>query len=109
MSPALDVIVKVREDEKKKAVIEEMHKALGLLEDAFVKGLFWRRQWLGWLRVLEEVFKSKMIEEVKTPNLFKWALRFCSDDAVKDVMPQHDRLLEFVVNVFLPKFCLNSL
>ncbi|KAM7484313.1 hypothetical protein LguiA_000322 [Lonicera macranthoides] len=54
---------------------------------------------LAWLRVLEEVFKSEMIDEVKTPNLFKWALRFCSDDAVKDVMPRHDRLLEFVVNL----------
>ncbi|KAM7484312.1 hypothetical protein LguiA_000321 [Lonicera macranthoides] len=37
VSPALDVIAKVQEDEKKKAAIEEMQEALGLLEDAFVK------------------------------------------------------------------------
>lgn len=101
--------------------LQLMHEALGLLEDAIVKcskgkGFFGGDSigyvdmalgsLLAWLRVLEEVFKSEMINEVKTPNLFKWALRFCSDDAVKDVIPRHDRLLEFVVNVFLPKFTL---
>lgn len=119
MFPALNVSVKAREYEKKKEAVEEIREALALLEDAFVKcsegkGFFGGEcigyvdialgSLVGWLRVSEKVNESKMIDEGMTPNLFKWAVRFCSDDSVKDVMPQHDQLLEFAVNVFIPKF-----
>ncbi|KAG8366256.1 hypothetical protein BUALT_Bualt17G0057500 [Buddleja alternifolia] len=51
------------------------------------------------------IFKSlhgdleSLIDESKSPNLFKWAQDFCADDAVddavKDVLPETNKLMEF--------------
>ena len=96
--------------EAKKAAIEQLIEVLVLLEDAFVKcskgkPFFGGSQigfldiafgsYLGWLRVTEKMNEVKLLDEVKTPGLFKWAERFCADAAVKDVMPETDKLAEF--------------
>lgn len=95
--------------EAKKAAIEQLIEVLVLLEDAFVKcskgkAFFGGNQigfldiafgsYLGWLRVTEKMNEVKLLDEVKTPGLFKWAERFCADAAVKDVMPETDKLAE---------------
>ena len=61
---------------------------IGYLDIAF--GCF-----LGWLRVSEKITGLKLLDEAKTPRLVKWAESFCADAAVKGIMPETDKLLEF--------------
>ena len=37
----------------------------------------------------------KLLDEAKTPGLSKWAEKFCADGAVKGVMPETVKLIEF--------------
>ncbi|KAK3027865.1 hypothetical protein RJ639_041499 [Escallonia herrerae] len=116
LRPALIGTVSIERGEKKTG-IQEAQKALSLLEDAFVKcskgkaffggdcigyldmalGCF-----LGWLRVSEKFNSLKLLDEANTPNLFRWAERFCTDGALKDVMPQNEKLFEFAEKVYIP-------
>ncbi|XP_020975911.1 pentatricopeptide repeat-containing protein At1g05670, mitochondrial [Arachis ipaensis] len=97
------------EDERKK-LIKEVGEGLTLLEDALNKisrgkDFFGGDQigyldiafgcFLGWLRVTESLTGVKLLDQVKTPCLAKWAERFCAHGAVKDVMPQTEKLVEF--------------
>lgn len=107
--PSLKEIRMTHEEEVKLAAIERVVEGLALLEEAFEKcskgksffggdsigyldiafGCF-----LGWLRATEKIANVKFLDEAKTPGLVGWAERFCSDDAVKDVMPKTDMLVE---------------
>ncbi|XP_064991412.1 glutathione S-transferase U17-like [Musa acuminata AAA Group] len=51
---------------------------------------------LGWLKVMEKTSGVKFIDEEKMPLLARWAERFCAHEAVKAVMPEPERLAEFV-------------
>lgn len=95
--------------ETKRECRERVMEAVGELEGAYVKcsegksffggdrigyldiafGCF-----LGWIKVVEKLDDIKVIDEVKSPGLFKWAKVFCEDDAVSDVMPSTDKLIE---------------
>lgn len=66
---------------------------IGFLDIAF--GSF-----LAWLKVTEKLSNIQLIDESKTPNLYKWAERFCSDPCVKDVIPDTDELTEFAKAMF---------
>ncbi|CAK9136322.1 unnamed protein product [Ilex paraguariensis] len=94
-------------DEAKKEALEQVAAGLELLEDAFTKcskgGNFFGGERIGyldialgcflaWLRVTEKLGNVKLLDEAKAPNLCKWAECFCSDAAVKDVMPETDWL-----------------
>ena len=70
--------------------------SIGYLDIAF--GSF-----LGWLRVTEKIAGVKLLDEAKTPRLVGWADRFCSHDAVKDVMPKTEMLVE-IANILKAKF-----
>jgi len=98
------------EENEKKRLIEEVRKGLALLEDVFKdcskgKGFYGGDQiglldialgsFLGWLRVVEIINGVKLLDQNNTPELLKWAERFCAHSAVKDVMPETERLLEF--------------
>ncbi|KAB1207975.1 Glutathione S-transferase U18 [Morella rubra] len=98
------------EGEEKKAVVEQLTESLVLLDEAFEKcskgkpffggdGIGYidiaLGSILGWLRVTEKISRVKLLDEAKTPRLVKWADRFCADGAVKDVMPETDKLIEF--------------
>ncbi|XP_052187442.1 glutathione S-transferase U17-like [Diospyros lotus] len=116
--PSLSGIPRAQGEEAKMAAIQQVRDGLELLEDAFVKcskgkpffggdsigyldialGCF-----LGWLRVKEKSNGVKLLDETKTPNLAKWAVRFCSDVAVKDLMPDTDKLADFA-KVLMAKF-----
>ncbi|KAJ0968788.1 hypothetical protein J5N97_021665 [Dioscorea zingiberensis] len=50
---------------------------------------------LGWIKAAEKIIGLEFLEEKKMPNLTRWANCFCSDDAVKGVMPKVDELVEF--------------
>ncbi|KAJ7943547.1 Glutathione S-transferase [Quillaja saponaria] len=98
--PSMSGIARAQGHEERKASIQQVEEGLELLEDAFGKcskgkaffgcdsigfldiafGCF-----LGWLRVVETMNGVKLLDEVKTPRLTKWADKFCADGAVKDV------------------------
>ena len=50
---------------------------------------------LSWLKVTEKVGEVKLLDEAKTPGLVKWAESFCAEAAVKSVMPETEKLIEF--------------
>ncbi|KAF8378369.1 hypothetical protein HHK36_029708 [Tetracentron sinense] len=97
------------EGEAKETVIQQMSAGLVLLEEAFEKcsegkGYFGGEKigyldialgsFLGWINVTENMIGMKVIDEAKTPCLVGWAERFCADSAVKEVMPEIEKLEE---------------
>ncbi|XP_062160371.1 glutathione S-transferase U17-like [Alnus glutinosa] len=108
--PTLRGILAAQGEEAIKAVLEQLAEGLALLEEAFGKcskgkaffggdgigfldiafGCF-----LGWLRATEKMSGVTLLDGAKTPGLVKWADRFCADGAVKGVMPEPEKLLEF--------------
>ncbi|BAT74595.1 hypothetical protein VIGAN_01229800 [Vigna angularis var. angularis] len=108
--PTMRSIRGASEEDEKKRLIEEVRKGLAMLEDVFKdsskgKGFYGGDQiglldialgsFLGWLRVVEIINGVKLLDQNNTPELLKWAERFCAHSAVKDVMPETGRLLEF--------------
>ncbi|XP_062160417.1 glutathione S-transferase U17-like [Alnus glutinosa] len=108
--PTMRGIAAAQGEEARKALVEQVGEGLALLEEAFDKcskgkaffggdrigfldiafGCF-----LGWLRATEKMNGVKLLDEAKTPGLVKWADRFCADGAVKGVMPETEKLMEF--------------
>ncbi|XP_028754340.1 glutathione S-transferase U17-like [Neltuma alba] len=108
--PTLKAMAGAKGEKEIKVVIQQVEEGLALLEDAYNKiskgkpffagdrigyldiafGCF-----LGWTRVTETVTGTALIDEFKTPGLAKWAEKFCEDDAVKPVMPETKKLVEF--------------
>ena len=99
-----------QEDEERKALKGPVIEGIVLLEEAFGKcskgkAFFGGDQiglidiafgcYLGWLKVTEKLSGVKLLDEAKTPGLVKWAERFCADGAVKGVMPETEKLVEF--------------
>ncbi|XP_022775557.1 glutathione S-transferase U17-like [Durio zibethinus] len=108
--PSLRTIGVAQGEDARKAAIAQVEEGLLLLEEAFGKcskgkPFFGGDQigyldiafgcFLGWLRVTEKMSGMKLLSISKTPSLLKWADRFCSDIAVKDVMPETEKLAEF--------------
>ena len=50
---------------------------------------------LGWIHAIEKIFGIKILDGEKFPLLTDWADRFCNEDAVKEVMPETYKLVEF--------------
>ncbi|WVZ57436.1 hypothetical protein U9M48_007820 [Paspalum notatum var. saurae] len=50
---------------------------------------------LGWLKAVETIAGVKVLDETKLPELTAWAQRFYAHHAVRDVMPETDRLVQF--------------
>jgi len=107
--PAMRGISMAQGEEAKKAAIEQVKEGLVLLEDAFVKCSNGKEffggncigylditfgSFLGWLRMTEKMNNMKLLDEATTPGLLKWSHKFCSAAAVKDVMPDTDKLVE---------------
>ncbi|TQD70243.1 hypothetical protein C1H46_044226 [Malus baccata] len=108
--PAMKAIGAAQGDDARKAAVEQVAEGLAQLEEAFQKtskgkdffsgdkigyldiafGCF-----LGWLRVTEKMNGVKLLDDAKIPGLAKWAEKFSADPAVKDVMPETDKLAEF--------------
>ncbi|KAM2781809.1 hypothetical protein FF1_011552 [Malus domestica] len=107
--PSMKGIGFAQGEEAKKAAIEQVTEGLALLEEAFEKSskgnVFFGGDeigyldiafgcFLGWLRVNEKLHGIKLLDQTKTPGLVKWADKFCAHAAVKDVMPETDKLVE---------------
>ncbi|OMO55054.1 hypothetical protein COLO4_36223 [Corchorus olitorius] len=108
--PALKGIGMAQGEEARKAAMAPVEEGLVLLEEAFGKcskgkPFFGGDQigfldiafgsTLGWLKAVEKMNEIEIFSEAKTPALLKWADNFCSDAAVKDIMPETEKLVEF--------------
>jgi glutathione S-transferase len=107
--PTLKGVRSAEGEEAKAAALEQVMEAMMLLEDAFAKcgkgkdffggdtigyldiavGSFLR-----WLRATEKMADVTVLDKTKTPGLFGWAERFSSNVAVKDVLPEVEKLVE---------------
>lgn len=107
--PTMNVLARTEGEETKKAIVQ-VKEGLVVLEDAFTKcskgKIFFGGErigyidialgcFLGWMRVAEKTNNVQLLDEANTPGLFKWAHSFCSHAAVKEVMPETDKLFEF--------------
>lgn len=54
---------------------------------------------LGWLKASKIMAGIHFLDETKTPRLVEWAERFCSAMAVKEVLPEAEKLAEFRMSV----------
>ncbi|PKU72934.1 Glutathione S-transferase U18 [Dendrobium catenatum] len=101
----------LKEDEKSKAeAAEQLFTALLLLEEAFVKcskGSFFGGDTINllditlgscinWLKAMEIVTGINFLDKTKTPRLAEWAERFCSAEAAKEVLPEAEKLVEYI-------------
>uniref|UniRef100_A0ACD5WWF8 Uncharacterized protein n=1 Tax=Avena sativa TaxID=4498 RepID=A0ACD5WWF8_AVESA len=50
--------------------------------------------YIGWFGAAERIAELPVLDEA-TPRLAAWASRFCAYEAVRDLMPDADRLVEF--------------
>ncbi|KAL6642794.1 hypothetical protein ACP70R_020975 [Stipagrostis hirtigluma subsp. patula] len=57
---------------------------------------------LGWFKAVEKIAGVKVLDGTRFPELTAWADRFCAHGAVKDVMPETDRLVEFSASLNAP-------
>ncbi|KAJ4777296.1 Glutathione S-transferase [Rhynchospora pubera] len=89
---------------------EKLNAALQLLEEAFEKcskgksffggddigylDIAFGSQ-LGWIKAVEKIVEIKFLDKEKIPGLVAWSERFCAHEAVREVMPEADRLVEF--------------
>ena len=53
--------------------------------------------YIGWFGAAERIagLPLPVLDEASTPRLAAWAARFCAHEAVRDLMPDADRLVEF--------------
>ena len=111
--PALKSIVlglDTQGEDERERLIQQVKEGLALLEDAFNKeskgkGYFGGDQigyvdvafgsFLAWVKMVEISTGVKLVDEGTTPGLAKWAERFRAHDAVKDVLPETEKLVEF--------------
>ncbi|KAK1257349.1 Glutathione S-transferase U17 [Acorus gramineus] len=109
--PSLVGILKAQTDEAKEEAIGQVLAGVKLLEVAFEKCSkgkeFFNGEtigyldiafgcYLGWLRVVQIMGGGlSLLDEEKTPKLAAWASKLCSNEVVKDVMPETEKLLEF--------------
>ncbi|KAF3431384.1 hypothetical protein FNV43_RR26115 [Rhamnella rubrinervis] len=105
---AIDAVIVAGEgEEAKKAAVDKVYDILVLLEEAFKKcskgkAFFGGDRMgyldmafgscLGWLRFREKLHDIKLLDPAKTPQLVKWAERFCEHPAVVGVMPETEQL-----------------
>ncbi|KAK9140644.1 hypothetical protein Scep_010325 [Stephania cephalantha] len=109
--PSLVGIAKAEGPEAKAEALEQAKAGLELIEKAFKDcskgGEFFNGDqigyldiafgcYVGWIRVTESMHGFKLFDEEKTPRLVAWSERFCAHEAVKDVMPETEKLIELL-------------
>ncbi|KAL6906485.1 hypothetical protein ACP4OV_004086 [Aristida adscensionis] len=109
IGPASRVLRGVTNGDKNEAAAQ-VSAALEHLEEAFVKCSQGKPyfggdnigfldivlgSYLGWLKAVEKIAGVKVLDEAKFPELAAWADRFYAHHAVRDVMPETYRLVEF--------------
>lgn len=110
MFPSVSAISRAQTEEAKAEAVEQVFAGLKLLEEAFQKCSKGKAFFggdtigyldialgsiLGWLKATEKITGIKFFDEAKTPLLVQWVETFCANDAVRGVMPETDKLVEF--------------
>ncbi|CAL0313146.1 unnamed protein product [Lupinus luteus] len=108
--PAIKSIAAAQGDDEKKKLIKELGEGLVLVEDALKKISngkdFFGGDQIGyldlafgsifpWLRVVETLHEVQLLDEATTPGLVNWGQKYSKHDAVKDVLPEHEKLVGF--------------
>ncbi|CAN1219510.1 Glutathione S-transferase U18 [Linum perenne] len=108
--PTLRTAASAPNEEAKTAAVNQLKEGLTLLEEAYGKiskgKAFFGGETigyldiafgslLGWLKAVQVMIGTKLIAEDSTPGLAKWVEKFSADPAVKDVMPETEKLNEF--------------
>ncbi|KAG1354623.1 glutathione S-transferase U17 [Cocos nucifera] len=103
------IIIAKADDEETAEAAEQVIAGLQLLEEAFEKcskgkDFFGGKSvgcidialgcYFGWVKAAEKMAGVKLLDKEKIPLLMGWAERFCSADAVKELMPEVDKLIE---------------
>lgn len=103
-------LIKSSQGEEKAALVKQVIEGLVLLEEEFKKSSKGKAffggdrigyvdiafgSMLGWLRATEKMGEVKLLDEAKTPGLVQWAESFCADGAVKGLIPETEKLVEF--------------
>ena len=109
--PALKAAAITKSEEAKEKGMKEVEGGLLQLEEAFVsiskgKPFFGGEaigfmdiclgSFVGILKAREKLKGEKLLDESKIPFLCKWANEFLSDDTVKNVVPEIDKVVEFL-------------
>ncbi|KAK9116933.1 hypothetical protein Sjap_015880 [Stephania japonica] len=113
--PALAGILKAQSEEAKAEALGQVKAVLELLEEALKDcgkgGAFYGGErigyvdiafgsYVGWVRAVESMGEVTLLDEERLPGLVGWTERFCSHEAVKDVMPETEKLIEFAKKLF---------
>ncbi|KAJ1693407.1 hypothetical protein LUZ63_010105 [Rhynchospora breviuscula] len=100
-----------KESEETEVEAEKLTAALQSLEEAFQKcskgKIFFGGDDIGyldiafgshlaWIKAVEKIVEIKFLDKKKIPSLVAWSERFCAHGAVKEVMPEADKLVEFI-------------
>ncbi|KAK9119488.1 hypothetical protein Scep_017581 [Stephania cephalantha] len=117
LAPAM-LGMKAEREEAKAEAMEKMKAEMEVMEKVFKDlsrggGFFGGEEvglvdivlgsFLAAVRVFESVKGEKVIDEEKTPGLVGWAQRFCAHVAVRDVLPETHKLLEYAKKAFFIK------
>lgn len=104
----------VAPEEERVAIKDRIGEGLVVLEEAFTKcskgKTYFGGNDIGYLDIAlgsclqfvkgtEKLSGLKLVEEAKTPNLVGWAVSFMSNDAVKNVLPETDRMVEVLKRI----------
>ncbi|GAA0142087.1 transferase [Lithospermum erythrorhizon] len=108
--PSMRIIALGHEDnEVMKKELNIIYESFALLEDVFQKSSNGKKFFggenigyldialgcnLGWVRVTEKMNNVKVLDEEKTPGLYKWSQDFSDDDAVKELIPETEKMIE---------------
>ena len=97
-------------DGDKATAVEQVAATLAQLEEAFTVCSKGQRfftgddigfldivlgSYVGWFQAAERITGQTVLDEMRMPRLVAWAARFCGHEAVRDVMPDAGRLVEF--------------
>ncbi|ERM94458.1 glutathione S-transferase U17 [Amborella trichopoda] len=101
-------VLKTEGEEKEKAIAEFTENIM-VLEDGFCKDFSDLQPFLNgktfgyldivvgsslaWIKVLEEITKERFLALEKTPFISSWMSNFCEVGVVKEVLPDHGKLL----------------
>ncbi|CAN0925792.1 Glutathione S-transferase U17 [Linum grandiflorum] len=108
--PSLRAAASAPTEEAKAAAMNQLKEGVALLEEAYGKiskgkDFFGGEtigyldiafgSLLGWVRAVQVMIGTKLINEETAPGLAKWVEKFSADAAVKGVMPETEKLVEF--------------
>lgn len=114
MFPSIKGIGMAQTEEAKVEATSQLNEGLQLLEEAYVKSSkgkkFFNGENIGYLdiafgcyialiKATEKMSEIKLLDEEKIPHLVSWVERFCAGEAVKEALPETERVVEFVKTI----------